>query len=491
MRSIINPQDFLILVVDDVPLNLKVLRAILEPIGYGLTFASSGRQTLERVEKIQPDLILLDMMMPDLDGLEVCKTLYKNPIYQDIPIIFLTANQEQEYMIRAFEQGAIDYITKPFQKLELLARIKTHLELKHYRDRLKKQVEQERLMKEITANILSHSKLNNILENTVKGIRNLLKADRVSICRSFQTGQVEIISESVGEEYPSRLGEIVSQMQWLETEKFCSEYLIESTIENNFQIIEDVSKSTLTSFEIDYFNDWQIKSEVVFPLIHLNNLWGLVIVDYCQYPHHGKTEELNLLTQLTQQTAIAIHQSELYQQLLLANQELEKLANIDGLTQIANRRQFDYSISYEWQRLRRKKSPLALIFCDVDYFKKYNDFYGHPAGDSCLKQVAQAIASVVKRPADLVARYGGEEFVILLPNTELKGAIYIAQQVQKAIAKLKISHIDGVEKHITLSMGISSQIPTINSTFEELIKQSDKALFQAKANGRNQFSTLS
>ena len=131
-----------------------------------------------------------------------------------------------------------------------------------------------------------------------------------------------------------------------------------------------------------------------------------------------------------------------------------------------------------------------MIFCDVDHFKKYNDFYGHLAGDNCLKQVAQAIASVVKRPADLVARYGGEEFVILLPNTPLEGAISIAQKVKQAVNRLEILHAQGVEQRITVSMGVSSQIPMIDSVFEELIDKSDKALFQAKDNGRNQFSVL-
>jgi diguanylate cyclase (GGDEF)-like protein len=477
MRSVINPQDFLILVVDDIPTNLRVVRGILEPIGYQLTFATNGRQTLERIETTKPDLILLDVMMPELSGLEVCEIIYSNPLYQDIPIIFLTAHYEKDFVISAFEQGAVDYITKPFQKLELLARIKTHLELKQYRDRLKRQVQQERLMTEITVNILSYSELQEILSYTVTGIRELLEADRVTVCQFIQSERAEIIAESVNEQWPSRLGEIITNTQWLKVDQFSPEFA------RSLQVIEDTRKSTLTAIQSDYFAHWKVRAEVVLPLIYLENCWGLVIVDYCQHPHFWKTEELNLLTQLTQQTAIAIHQSELYQQ-------LENLANLDGLTQIANRRQFDQAIDYEWQRLRRNQFPLSLIFCDVDYFKKYNDFYGHLVGDSCLKQVAQAIAGVMKRPADLVARYGGEEFVILLPNTELQGAIHIAQQVQQAIAGLRIPHAQGVEQYVTLSMGINTQIPTIDSTFEQLIENSDKALYQAKKNGRNQFSVI-
>jgi len=485
MRSFINAQDFLILIVDDLPTNLKILREILEPIGYELTFATNGRKALERVETIQPDLILLDLMMPDLDGLEVCEILYNNPSYQDIPIIFLTAQHEKDYLIRAFQQGAVDYITKPFQSLELLARIKTHLELKQYRDRLKKQLEQEQLLKKITANILSHSQLKDILDHIVNGTRDLLQADRVTVCRFLSSEKSKMIAESVVEGLSPRLEEIITDNQWFKREQFCGD----SARDNSFQVFENSDKNVLTTLQLDYLNHWQIQSEAVFPLNYLENSWGLLIVDYCIFPHRWKTEELNLVTQISQQAAIAIHQSELYQQLFLANQELEKLANLDGLTQIANRRHFDRSISSEWQRLKRDKIPIALIFCDVDYFKKYNDVYGHPAGDRCLQKIAQTITGVINRPADLVARYGGEEFVILLPNTNLDGAIHVAKKVQQAVADLRIPHAQGVDQYITLSMGISIQIPT-DSAFEQLIENSDKALFEAKAKGRNQFSVI-
>ncbi|MFM7406435.1 MAG: response regulator [Cuspidothrix sp.] len=121
LQNSIHPQDFFILVVDDVALNLKVLRAILEPIGYQLSFATSGKQALDRIASAKPDIILLDLMMPDIDGLEVCRRLKNDLQMATIPIIFLTASQEKEHLLQAFELGAVDYVTKPFNKLELLA----------------------------------------------------------------------------------------------------------------------------------------------------------------------------------------------------------------------------------------------------------------------------------------------------------------------------------------------------------------------------------
>jgi diguanylate cyclase (GGDEF)-like protein/PAS domain S-box-containing protein len=175
-----------------------------------------------------------------------------------------------------------------------------------------------------------------------------------------------------------------------------------------------------------------------------------------------------------------------------ANLELERLVSIDGLTQVANRRCFDQFIAQEWQRLAREKQPLSLIFCDVDYFKLYNDHYGHQQGDDCLKKIAQAMSQVVKRPADLVARYGGEEFAIILPNTLTEGAITVAQAIQTEIQQLKLQHEHSkVSLYVTISLGIATIIPDVEQSPELLINQADTALYAAKKQGRNQFKIYS
>ncbi|HEY9852240.1 MAG TPA: diguanylate cyclase [Leptolyngbyaceae cyanobacterium] len=145
-----NPEDFLILVVDDINQNLQVIGEILEKIGYDTTFATSGEQALERVQAAQPDLILLDLMMPGINGLEVCQQLKNNPKFEEVPIIFLTASNEKEHLLAAFDKGAVDYVTKPFNAPELLARVRTHLELKKTREELKAALyEQSRLIEKL------------------------------------------------------------------------------------------------------------------------------------------------------------------------------------------------------------------------------------------------------------------------------------------------------------------------------------------------------
>ena len=178
------------------------------------------------------------------------------------------------------------------------------------------------------------------------------------------------------------------------------------------------------------------------------------------------------------------------QDLIKVNFELQKLANLDGLTEIANRRQFDLTLQKEWRRLQRDQLPLSLIIADIDYFKKYNDRYGHIQGDKCLRQVAKTIEKTVKRPSDLVARYGGEEFVIILPSTNLQGAIKVCQNIQKSITKLAIPHEDSnISKNVSLSLGISSLIPNLDTSPEILKITADQALYFAKQQGRNRYET--
>jgi diguanylate cyclase (GGDEF)-like protein len=175
-------------------------------------------------------------------------------------------------------------------------------------------------------------------------------------------------------------------------------------------------------------------------------------------------------------------------QLAIANRELEKLSRQDGLTGIGNRRYFDSYLQGEMQRAARAREPLSLILLDVDFFKLYNDCYGHQAGDQCLRQVADLLRAAARRPADLPARYGGEEFAMVLPETALQGAIDVANAIQTLVAGAAIPHPRSeVAAVITLSLGVASLIPDRDSLPEDIIAHADAALYQAKHQGRNRF----
>ena len=167
---------------------------------------------------------------------------------------------------------------------------------------------------------------------------------------------------------------------------------------------------------------------------------------------------------------------------------LRRLATLDGLTQLANRRQFDQVLTTEWIRLSRQRQPLSLLLCDVDDFKQYNDTYGHQRGDDCLITVSQVLRETVQRSEDLVARYGGEEFVIVLPHSDSRYAIALATRIQQVLKAWHIPHeTSRVAPHITLSIGISTLFPQREKSYTQLIEFADRALYQAKDNGRNQF----
>lgn len=179
---------------------------------------------------------------------------------------------------------------------------------------------------------------------------------------------------------------------------------------------------------------------------------------------------------------------ELQKELEAKNVELERLSSLDGLTGIANRRIFDEFISNEWMRAARENSPLSLVLIDIDHFKTYNDNYGHQGGDDCLRKVAQALASNVHRPSDLVARYGGEEFVVVMPGTSKDGAITIADALRTSIDSMNLPHdYSSTSDHVTISLGVSTVVPTNESKAEELIEKADGALYKAKESGRNQY----
>ena len=173
-------------------------------------------------------------------------------------------------------------------------------------------------------------------------------------------------------------------------------------------------------------------------------------------------------------------------ELTAANRALERVSRQDSLTELANRRCLDAYLADELARARRSKKELALALCDLDYFKPYNDHYGHQAGDECLRQVAQVLRSVCRRPADLAARYGGEEFALVLPETNLPGATQVAERMRAAVARLTIRHEhSGAAPHLTMSVGVASLVPGKDIRVERLVAIADQAMYQAKKLGRN------
>jgi len=341
------------------------------------------------------------------------------------------------------------------------------------------QIESERIVMAVTQNIRQSLDLNEILQTTVDEMRQLFEVDRVVIYRFEPDWSGIVAVESLAAECMSILG-----VQIMDT-CFQSTHAVYYQ-QGNTRDIEDVETAGLSPCHLKLLQSLQIRADVIVPILHKEQLWGLLMAHQCHNVRQWQPFEIKLLKQLAEQAAIAIHQSELYYQLQVANQKLQRLASIDGLTQVANRRCFDDRLNAEWQRLARENAPLSLILCDVDCFKLYNDTYGHLAGDDVLQQVASAIGQGCQRPADLVARYGGEEFAVILPNTDVEGAIALARAIQTNISALQLPHSSSqVSKLMTLSLGVATVIPHSQDAPATLIAIADQRLYQAKAQGKN------
>lgn len=319
-----------ILIVDDSADSRMIVKRLLRKNGFSdvitaeTAFAAFDILGMDRPDCMAThiDLILMDVIMPDMDGIEACRLIKSNRVFKDIPIIVITACDNTETLDRAFAAGAMDFITKPVNPLELKVRVLSALNFKYETDRRK-----------------------------------------------------------------AREAELVKVLEELEN----------------------------------------------------------------------------------------------------ANRELSRLSSLDGLTGIANRRHFEEIYDREWRRAVRTGSELAVLFLDLDFFKYYNDTYGHQQGDDCLKQVAEAAGRVLKRPGDLLARYGGEEFVVILPETSLAGAVEVAEAIRNEIERCNIPHsASKVADHVTVSVGVAGGRVTIEDQPSDLITQADKALYEAKKGGRNQ-----
>lgn len=201
---------------------------------------------------------------------------------------------------------------------------------------------------------------------------------------------------------------------------------------------------------------------------------------------HRQRQALQAKTRELDARIVELHQ--LQRELEEKNRQLQLLSSLDGLTGIPNRRQFDEMLGIEWNRMARERLPLSLVILDVDHFKLYNDRYGHLAGDSCLRRVANALAGLLRRPADMVARYGGEEFAAILPGTGLEGAKVVAESMRLAVASLGIEHQDSlVQSVVTVSLGLSAVVPLPGCAPADLLQAADQGLYQAKQEGRDRW----
>jgi diguanylate cyclase (GGDEF)-like protein len=485
-------------VESDTPQDLAHLKAVLQYYRDGgflvaLDDLGSGYSNLNLLHQLRPDFIKLDMeLIRDVHQdlykasiteklLEIAQKLNIQTVAEGIECIeelnWLRergATLAQGYLIA--RPSAVPVTRTPrFDSIALTVASASQ----PVKQRVQHQTESERIVAAVTQRIRQSLELNEILQTTAAEVQQLFEVDRVLIYQFKPDWSGLVAVESLAEGCMSILGFHVMDTCFQSTH--ASYYQ-----QGNTTSIEDIETAGLSLCHVKLLRSLQIRANLVVPILQQDHLWGLLIAHQCHNSRRWQQSEVNLLNQLAGQAAIAIQQSELYQKLRQVNQELERVASSDGLTQVANRRCFDDTLKVEWQRLASEQGKLSLILCDVDYFKLYNDTYGHLAGDDALRQVAKTISQTVKHPADLVARYGGEEFAVILPNTDVEEAIIIAREIQTNISALQLPHPNSqISKFITLSLGVTTITPDNQSSAATLITAADQGLYKAKAQGRN------
>jgi two-component system, cell cycle response regulator len=441
-------------IVDDLTANLELLSTILVKHGYQVRCFSFEQIDLVKLEELH-DLILLASDDDSKQGYEFYQKLKGNNLACQIPVILIDPSEQMLAQAQAVSVGSVDYITKPFRHAEVLTRVANQLKILYLQTHLQDsrfQLQQEIFDHDTTQRALKRSQKNfREIEECTNALLNAIpdKIFRHHIDGSF----LDIKGKSADLILPR-------------------EALMESNLHNlplpealKAKLLETIRKAATTG------EPQALEHELVRPD-------GTYIYE-SRFVKSGADEVVCIVRDITERQRME-------EALQKANLELERLANLDGLTGIANRRRFDEHLHQEWLRSAREKCPLSLVLCDVDCFKQYNDTYGHLEGDKCLQQVAKVFAEVVKRPADLAARYGGEEFVLLLPNTDISGAITLAEQARLAVKCLCIRHDTSlVGTYITLSLGVASLIPIAGSHPQDLISAADDALYKAKHQGRD------
>ncbi len=450
--------------VDDVPANVKLLEAKLTNEYYDVITAKDGFEAIEQTKAKKPDLILLDVMMPGIDGFETCRRLKQDPDVSHIPVVMVTALSEPSDRVAGLEAGADDFITKPINDTALFARVRSLVRIKVLIDELR--------LRDKSGTQLGMSASDFSLNLDVSGSNLMLIDDDVV--------QVRRMSE--------KLSAGGYRLKHFEDHKQALEFA-RGDVENTLDLIlistqlADIDGLRLaTQFKAVE----QVRHVPIIMLVdedeqHLM-LKGLElgVNDYLLTPVDFNEMFARIKTQIRRKK---------YQEALKSNyQESVSMAVTDGLTRLYNRHYLDTHLKNLVRQAGEQGRSLSAVIMDMDHFKSVNDTYGHASGDEVLKTLATVIVKTI-RSADLAARYGGEEFVVLMPETDAVRAYEAAERLRKAVESTEfvIPHPESPLRK-TISIGYATMQP--NDTPESLLKRADTALYEAKNTGRNKVLPL-
>ena len=444
------------LIVDDIPTNVRLLEARLTAEYFDVTTASSGKRALEIVLEQQVDIVLLDVMMPEMDGFEVCERLKGDARTAHIPVVMITALDQPSDRVKGLRSGADDFLTKPVDDVQLMARVKSLVRLKALTDELRARAQtgQDIAIEDaMRAMDVANSEGGRILliDNDTRSAERLtgyltpahkvdVLANPADAVMKVADGEYElaIVSMALGDFDPLR---VCSQMRTLEQTRALPILLV----------ADDTDRPRVVRGLDLGVNDFIMRP------VERNELSARVRT---QIRRHRYAAELR--QSVTQTLALAV---------------------TDELTGLYNRRYFDRHLSLMLEKAREQERDMAVMLIDMDFFKSVNDNHGHDIGDAVLKEFAQRLRRNI-RGVDLACRFGGEEFVVLMPDTDYRQAQGVAERVRMAVAERGFDTTEIKPLTVTCSVGVALNEHQAD-TPEMILKRADVALYRAKREGRN------
>lgn len=482
-----------ILVADDDAALRESVGWLLAEHGYDVVQASSGAECLMRLEERRPDLVLLDILLPDAEGFALLESITGDPRWQELPVLMLSSLPPEEASVRALGLGAVDFVRKPYRPKELVARVQAHLrygamfratrealqrteaELRRAEEHAESRRQLLDLLHEVTGDLSVHE----LYQLLVGRAARALGVSHCSVVLSNPAGRTATVVAAV--ENPTITNLEVSLDHYPE---------LRAALETGQPVlVEDIATHPL--YEGVRRGWWlagtevNIRSVIALPFTIDRGAYGVFLVRRTREQPPLGPADLEFAEAVVTAAVAVIQRARMVEHTMADNARLEQLAQTDPLTQLLNRRALAEKITAEMERALRYDASLALLMIDLDHFKLVNDTHGHLIGDDVLRDMASLLRDLV-RENDLVARYGGEEFVILLPETDDVGADGFAERVRSAVRDKPFASRAG-EPAITLtaSIGVATFPAARIESVDALFARADAALYRAKADGRN------
>ncbi|MCK5236382.1 MAG: diguanylate cyclase [Deltaproteobacteria bacterium] len=460
-----------ILIVDDDALIVKMLTDILVSKGFDVRSISGGKNAVAEVKTWLPDLILLDLIMDDMDGVEVCKAIRALDISKRPSIVIISIKDEKKIIADALTIGADDFIVKPIDELELIARINAQLRISQFYSEIDEDKKNLEHILDITTALSATLDTEEVLSTMVQKVAEVTGAVRSSI--------VLIGRDNDGYVLVSNDNSDVKNLR-IDLNKYPE---IKKVLEMKAPLsVENMTNNPIMGDVKDFITELEGMCVLVVPIVFNEEVLGTLFLRTARSGRGFNEKELNFCKIVANASYHAIKNAKLYEEIRDEKETLREMAITDQLTGLYNHNYFYKRLEEEFERAVRYDTELTVLMMDIDDFKRINDNYGHRAGDKSLNEVATMIKKGVRK-IDFVARYGGEEFAVILPHTPLKGALLEAERLRKLVSDHSYAGL--LKEKITISIGLASYPMTGIMNSGDFVNEADNALYEAKQSGKN------